>query len=296
MDLERTLAEKRARVEALLRGVLPDPAESPLSEPVAKAMRFAVEAGGKRLRPILVLAVADLFGKEEEKVRGLAVAVELVHTSSLILDDLPSMDDARVRRGRPALHRAFDEATAILAANGLLLLAFQSLAAGAVEARLRSQEIASLVVAAADTVGIGGMIGGEIADLRAMKPGADLKTVEFVHSRKTGRLFVLCLREAALACRAKQREVASLEAYARNLGLAFQVTDDLLDAEGTAETLGKDPKRDRGKTTFVDLCGAAEARRLARDLLGAAKAYLAPFRGRAEFFGAVADWVERRRA
>jgi geranylgeranyl diphosphate synthase, type II len=296
LDLDAYLAQRRARVEEAIRESLDAAPPSPLAEPVARAMRFAVEAGGKRLRPILVLAVADLLKKKEAKVRGLAAAVEFLHTSSLVLDDLPSMDDGTVRRGRPTLHRAFDEATAILAAIGLLSLGFREVARAADEAGLPGEEARDLVAEAADTVGLPGMVGGQHADLRAMKPGADLQTVEFVHSRKTGALFVFSLRSAARLLRARSSETAALEGYAKNLGLAFQVTDDLLDREGNRETLGKDTNADRGKTTFVDLCGVEEARRLAGELLESARAALAPFGERAEVFLAIADFVGRRKS
>ncbi|MCI0586795.1 MAG: polyprenyl synthetase family protein [Planctomycetes bacterium] len=296
MDLDAYLAQRRARVEEAIRECLEASPPAPLAEPVARAMRFAVEAGGKRLRPTLVLAVADLLKKKEAKVRGLATAVEFLHTSSLVLDDLPSMDDGTVRRGRPTLHRAFDEATAILAAIGLLSLGFREVARAAEEAGLPGEEARDIVAEAADTVGLPGMVGGQHADLRAMKPGADLRTVEFVHSRKTGALFVFSLRSAARLLRARSSETAALEGYAKNLGLAFQVTDDLLDREGNRETLGKDTNADRGKTTFVDLCGVEEARRLAGELLESARAALAPFGERAEVFLAIADFVGRRKS
>jgi geranylgeranyl diphosphate synthase type II len=174
------------------------------------------------------------------------------------------------------------------------MLAFEALARGAREARLPGPDLADLVEAAASTVGVGGMIGGQVADLRSLRPGADLATVEYVHSRKTGRLFVLCVRAGALLARARAREVAALETYARNLGLAFQVTDDVLDAVSTSEALGKDTARDRGKTTFVDLCGLEEARRLAGDLVATAKEALTPFGRRSRVLAAIADYLLSR--
>jgi geranylgeranyl diphosphate synthase type II len=296
LDLERYFAERRARVEESLRASLEETPPAPLAEPVARAMRWALDSGGKRLRPILVLAVADLLRKKEAKVVRLAVGVELLHASSLVLDDLPAMDDGRMRRGRPTLHLAFDEGTAILASVALLALGFRAIARAAEEAGLPAAEAQELVAETADTVGLPGMAGGQYADLHAMKPGADLRTVEFVHSRKTGALFVFSLRSAARLLRARALEIASLEGYARNLGLAFQVTDDLLDREGDAATLGKDTSRDRGKTTFVDLCGVEEGKRLAAELLEAARGALEPFGERAEALRAIADFVGRRRS
>ena len=281
-------ASRRALVERELDRRLPPAAAEP--RPLAEAMRWSVFGGGKRIRPLLALAAARALDLPEEPALPAACALELLHTYSLIHDDLPCMDDAELRRGRPACHKAFGEAVAVLAGDALATLAFEVAAAPGPAPATR----ATLVVELTRAAGIEGMIGGQIADLRSLRPGADLATVEFVHSRKTGRLFVLCVRAAASLARARAAEVAALEAYARNLGLAFQVTDDLLDATSTAEALGKDTARDRGKTTFVDLCGVGEARRLASDLVGTAKEALAPFGKRSRVLSAIADYVLAR--
>lgn len=291
LELARFLTSEKARVDALLQSALPQVADYPRAANVAVAMEQATMAGGKRLRAILILAVARLLKTPEKRVEPLAVAVELLHTSSLILDDLPAMDDAALRRGQPTLHLVHDEATAILAANALLMLAFEVLATAELKARDKDR----LIAETARCVGLPGMIGGQAADLRLMKAGADFPTVEYIHAQKTGKLFLLALGGAARLCGGNDAEIASLEGYARNLGLAFQIKDDLLDRTGTVEEVGKDLRADREKTTFVDLGGAAEAQRVVDELVATAERSLALFDQRADPLRAVAEFVRVRR-
>jgi geranylgeranyl diphosphate synthase type II len=290
-QLAQFLAAEKARVDELLRAALPEPERYPRAQEVARAMAHATMAGGKRLRAILVFAVAELLGASERRVRELAIAVELIHTCSLVLDDLPAMDDADLRRGQPTVHKVFGEATAILAANALLMLAFQVLA----RAELRPRDKDRLIEDAARCVGLPGMIGGQSADLRLMQAGADLGTVEYIHAHKTGVLFLYALGGAARACGAHEAQVAALEGYARNLGLAFQITDDLLDRTGAEEEVGKTLHADRDKTTFVDLGGVDEARRVVEELVATAQGALALFDQRADPLRAVAEFVRVRR-
>ncbi|MBK9383215.1 MAG: polyprenyl synthetase family protein [Planctomycetes bacterium] len=289
--LAQYLATEKARVDELLRASLPRVEDYPRAADVARAMQHAVMAGGKRLRAILIFAVAELLGAGEKRVKELALAVEHIHTSSLVFDDLPAMDDADLRRGQPTVHKVFGEATAILCANALLMLAFELLA----RAELRPRDKDLLIEQAARCVGLPGMIGGQAADLHLMKAGADLATVEYIHAHKTGVLFLYALGGAARACGANDAQVAALESYARNLGLAFQITDDLLDRTGAVEEVGKSLHKDRDKTTFVDLGGVEEARRVVEELVSTAQASLALFDQRADALRAVADFVRVRR-
>lgn len=293
IELRKYLDAQREEVEELLLRHLPA-AAGPSSE-LSQALLDAVTGGGKRVRPILVLAVADLLSKPRDRVEALAAAVEFIHCASLVLDDLPSMDNATLRRGLPALHVVHGEALAILAAVALLMGSTEVLANGLRGSRLGRDRRMEVLAMAGSTVGFDGMAFGQWADLSKMTPGADLRTVEYIHRRKTGKLFELCLHGSAILCGANDVEVAALDAYGRNLGLAFQVKDDLLDFEGTKEELGKDTHQDRDKTTFVDLSGIESARTLLIELIETAVSSLAIFGERADPLRLLADYVRDRR-
>jgi geranylgeranyl diphosphate synthase, type II len=287
--LEAALDEKRAAVEAALPGLLRRGAPE-----VDAAVAYSLLAGAKRVRPVLTLMVADLFHVESRVVLPAAGAVEMAHTASLILDDLPCMDDALLRRGRESCHRVHGEANAVLAAFALLNRAFELLAegwSGGPEAGVRaalSRELAS-------AVGTEGMIAGQARDLSATDQDIDFATLEFIHSRKTGALFVACAAMGALAAAAPPAETAAVKAYAKNLGLAFQIVDDLIDASGRAAEAGKDVRQDLKKTTFVSFSGVEGAAQLARELAQASQEALRPFGARARALGELARYVVTRR-
>jgi geranylgeranyl diphosphate synthase type II len=288
-DLEAALEEKRLRVEDALRGLAP----AGRAPAVEAAVQSSLFAPAKRLRPILALMVADVLRGNAASVLPAACALELVHTASLILDDLPSMDDARSRRGRPACHVVHGEATAILAAFALLNRAFEVLAEGwkgAPPAETR----AALAGDLARAVGPAGMIAGQSADLQATGRALDFATLEFIHSHKTGALFMASASVGAAAARASDDERAALVAYAKNLGLAFQIVDDLIDATGTAAGAGKDVGKDVKKTTFVSFAGVEGAWQLARELTSASEAALRGFGPRAQPLRDLARYVVTR--
>ncbi len=293
--LDRFVAEKGPLVERALSECLPPVTERPA--PLHRAMREAVLAGGKRVRPLLVVAAAEVLRKPAERVLPWAAAIEYVHTCSLVLDDLPCMDDAERRRGRPTLHRATSESTAILAANALLMRAFELAAESARIASLGRAESAEIVSSLAAAIGSRGMVGGQFVDLEPFGSRGDdgLDRLEYVHSRKTGSLFTTALAGSALLSRANTAEKEALVAYAKNVGLAYQIVDDLLDAEGDPEETGKDARKDKGKVTFVTLSSPAEARSIARDLVETAKSALVLFRARGAVLAAFADFVRDRR-
>jgi geranylgeranyl diphosphate synthase type II len=254
-------------------------------------MRYTLLLPGKRLRGILVLAACDLLKGREEDAVPLAVAVEMVHASSLILDDLPSMDDATLRRGRSTLHKAMGESTAILAAVALLNAGFASvLQAPALKDRARVAAARKL----GEAIGAEGLIGGQIADLASTGAKLDLEALEYVHSHKTGALFIASVELGAIAASGRPRDVEALRRYAKNVGLAFQITDDLLDYSGNPETTGKDAGLDRNRTTFVNLCGIDGARRLTDELIAAGVEALTPFGRRAEVLSGLAEMVRER--
>lgn len=288
-ELARYLERGKLRIEqALDRAV---PAEDERPRPLHRAMRYTLLSGGKRLRGVLVLAAADLFARAEAPAVAVGCAVEMVHASSLILDDLPCMDDATLRRGKPTLHRAVGEADAILAAVNLLNGAFELLQrVPDIRDGVRRELSARLAAA----IGSYGLIGGQAVDLASEGEALDLEALEYIHSHKTGALFTAAAQMGARLVGARESEIDALHGYAKNLGLAFQVTDDLLDATGDAATMGKESGQDGGRTTFVDLCGVDGARRLVDELIDASIAALAPFGRRAERLAALAELVRGR--
>ena len=274
------------RIESTLERIVP-----PREEPVQRAMAYTLQAPSKRVRPVLTLLAAEIVGGEAARALPAAAAVELVHTASLILDDLPAMDDAPLRRGRPSNHKEFGEAIAILAAFGLLNAAFATLAAE-YEPSVASR-LTKLVSAA---VGVDGLIGGQALDLMATEQDIGFEMLERIHRGKTGTLFSAAAVSGALVAGGTPEDVARLDAFARNLGLAFQIVDDLLDVQGDPGETGKAIRQDAKKTTFVSFSGVAGARQLAVELSGTAAATLDPFGRRAERLRELSSFVARRSA
>lgn len=263
MDFSAELRRQLARVE---RGLdLHVPAANSRPARLHQAMRYSLEAGGKRLRPILVLAAADIFGATDEQALPAAVALECVHTYSLIHDDLPCMDNDDLRRGRPTAHRAFDEATALLAGDALLTHAFALLATGyAAQPPLA----AALVRELAETAGSRRLIGGQMEDLLAeKKTDANADELEFIHLNKTAAMIEAGLVMGGRVGNASEAGLETLRAVGRHLGLAFQIIDDILDATADSTTLGKTAGKDAraGKTTYLKLHGLENSRRMARE-------------------------------
>jgi geranylgeranyl diphosphate synthase type II len=287
--LEQTLEDRRLRVEAALRSLV-QPGRAPAVEAAIETSLFAP---AKRLRPVLAMLVTEILRGDPAAVVPAACAIEMVHTASLILDDLPAMDDAKTRRGRPTCHVAHGEATAILAAFALQNRAFEILAEGwdgGPDPAARGRVAREL----ARAIGLDGMIAGQSVDLLMTDRAIDFPTLEFIHSRKTGALFTASAALGALSARAHPAELAAVVAYAKNLGLAFQIVDDLLDATGDA-ALGKDVGQDVKKTTFVSFSGVEGSRALASELIAASLEALEPFGARAQPLAELARYVVTRR-
>jgi len=286
--LEQVGAEIDRAFEALL-AVPPDPRAR-----LYEAMRYAAIGGGKRIRPLLVVAGCSLFHVARDRAIRVALAVECVHVYSLIHDDLPSMDDDDLRRGKPTLHRAFDESTAILAGDSLHALAFQLLAEEETheDPFVRSE----LVLELARAAGPAGMAGGQLMDLGADGSGLDLAAVTRLQQLKTGALIGWCLEAAAIMGRIPPEGRLGLRGYARDVGLAFQIADDLLDHEGVEERAGKRLGKDEeaGKQTFVSLLGAERARRQAELLVAQAAEHLHAFGAEADLLRAIARFAVER--
>ncbi|MBD3368063.1 MAG: hypothetical protein GF405_07815 [Candidatus Eisenbacteria bacterium] len=297
MDIACRLETEREAVEALLDRWLPPEGEYP--ERIHEAIRYSALGGGKRLRPIIMLAAVRAVGGDPDLVVPSACAVEYVHCCSLVLDDLPSMDDAAMRRGKPTTHRVFGSATAILAADALLMHSFKLLAENGVSVDADGPTLASAVRELATAVGSYGMVGGQHVDLEtAAHASIAPETLEYIQSRKTGALFVASARIGPLLLGAPPEMLADLETYARSLGLAYQIVDDILDAEGDVETLGKDVGRDADtrKKTFVTVHGVDEARRAARELAGAAERAIDGWSGTADPLREIAVYCVERTA
>jgi len=239
-------------------------------------MEAALHSRGKRIRGTLTLAVADAGGVSAETILPAAAAFEMIHTSALILDDLPSMDDAELRRGEPALHRRYTEDLAILTAVALLNQAYGLLARAHEAASPRRWPLQLFLQRVVTAVGWDGTIGGQAVDLHSQAASLDFETLEFIHSRKTGALFVAAAAAGAMLANTNDVMLRSIEAYAKNLGLAFQITDDILDVTATAEQLGKDVGKDEGHLTFVKLAGLEGARQLANELIDTSVAAIGP--------------------
>ncbi|MCD6451075.1 MAG: polyprenyl synthetase family protein [Acidobacteria bacterium] len=262
MNLASYLASKKEKIDRTLDTILPKPDEYP--EIIHRAMRYSVFAGGKRLRPILALASAEAVGGKEEEILPIACSLELIHTYSLIHDDLPAMDNDDFRRGKPTSHRVFGEAIAILAGDALLTLAFEQLAAVPEDLVPPKRKI-KVIKEIASASGSRGMVGGQVVDIESEGKKVNLPTVTYIHQAKTGRLITASVRIGGIVAGATPSQLDALSVYGENVGLAFQIIDDILDITGSKEKLGKEVAKDaiRGKATYPGVVGIAEAKKRA---------------------------------
>ena len=292
VDVTQYVAERTARVDAILDRLLPSESTAPTR--LHQAMRYSVFGAGKRLRPVLCLAATEAIGGDTEPALIPAAAVEILHTYTLIHDDLPAMDDDTLRRGRATCHIAFDEATAILAGDALLTLSFEWLT----QTRCAPPHSAiDLVRELATASGSTGVIGGQMADIEGETTPLTIEQLVYIHTHKTGDLIRAAVRLGAMTAGATDVQLAALTAYAEHIGLAFQIADDVLNATGTAEQLGKAAGTDAalGKMTYVAAYGVEGAREKAAALITRAKAALAKLPGNTEPLAALADYVVTRR-
>ncbi len=268
-----------------------------LQKSVYDAMAYSILAGGKRIRPVLCLAVCDMLGGNLCDALRFAVGIECIHTYSLIHDDLPCMDNDDLRRGRPTCHKQFDEATALLAGDGLLTYAFEYMTDFSAFKNIDAEAVLKIVNKIAKGAGCDGMIGGQIVDL-ASEGNADLdeKILTYMHNRKTGALIKISVFAAAVCGSASDKQTEALLSYADNLGLAFQIQDDILDCIGEQSVLGKPIGSDaeNEKTTYVTLLGLEEAKKRARELTDNALEALKIFGDKAEFLIFLANFLMDR--
>jgi len=273
--LAAALDKAAKATEATLERVLPPP--HGLHSRIHEAMRYATFAGGKRLRPFLVIECAGLFGVDAARASRTAAAIEVLHTYSLVHDDLPCMDDDDLRRGRPTTHKAFDEATAVLAGDGLNTIAFEILAHP--ETHPSAEVRCRLVARLAEAAGCNGMIGGQMTDMVAATRRFDAEEIKLLQRLKTGQLFEFSCEAGAILAAAGPEHQERLRGFARDMGLVFQITDDLLDVTSTAEKTGKavGKDKDHGKATLVSISGIDGARAEAAKIADRAVQALAPY-------------------
>jgi geranylgeranyl diphosphate synthase type II len=293
MNLRDYLARQQQLVDAELDRLAPPETTAP--QTIHRAMRYSLFAGGKRIRPILCLEAARAVSDDIEGVAACACSLELIHTYSLIHDDLPALDNDDYRRGKLTNHKVFGDAMAILAGDSLLTLAFQVLAQLPVHGERRARLIAELATASGT---VGGMIAGQVADLEGEGKPPDAQLLETIHRAKTGALLRASLRLGAIYANAADAQYAALSCYGEHVGLAFQIVDDILDVEQSSEALGKTAGKDaqQHKITFPAVYGLAESRRIAEEECARAHAVLEPFGGRAVRLHELADLIVRRKS
>lgn len=291
-DLKQYLEDRRLMVEEALEVALPQQ-DGPETR-VVEAMRYSLFAGGKRLRPILCLAASEAVGGDLKAAMPAGCALEMIHTYSLIHDDLPAMDDDDLRRGKPTNHKVFGEAIAILAGDGLLTEAFVLLSD---YNSLLPERAVQVIGVIAEAASYRGMVGGQVVDILSQNKRAELETVQQMHSRKTAALIAAATESGALSGKGSEAQVAALGRYGRAIGLAFQIADDILDIEGDTELLGKTTGADvaRGKVTYPAAVGLERSRQAANEMVNDALAALEGFDDRANPLRSLANYIITRK-
>jgi geranylgeranyl diphosphate synthase type II len=293
-DLSAYIKNKNKQINVALEKILRD---SQPSEPIVEAMKYSLMAGGKRIRPVLCLAAAEAVGGKPQAVLPAACALEIVHTYSLIHDDLPAMDNDDLRRGKPTCHVAFDEATAILAGDALLTLAFQVLSSVQFTGENQASSWLKIIHIISTAAGYQGMIRGQMLDMTSEGQHLTVDELKSMHALKTGALIEASLLCGALLADARKRQMEILKTYARNIGLAFQVTDDILNVEGNPKEMGKAVGTDelREKSTYPAILGLETSRQFAKNLVEKALQALEVFDKKAEPLRGLATYILDRK-
>ena len=295
MDLKKYLQEKEDIVNKALDTLLPKEDEFP--QRLHKAMRYSVFAGGKRIRPILAIAAAEVFGKTAANVINIACAIELIHTYSLIHDDLPAIDNDDLRRGLPTNHKVFGEAIALLAGDALLTKAFQIMSQPSAVSGQQSALILKSIHEIAKAAGSTGMVGGQVVDIESEGKEVAFPVLEYIHIHKTGELILASVKAGAILAGAENKELETITRYGEAIGLAFQIADDIIDVEGNKEDVGKNIGGDakKGKVTYPSILGVDESRKRARELVDMAITALKDFDRKAEPLREIARYIVERR-
>jgi len=295
MDLKAYLNEKRRIVDEALKEFFPQ-SEGPAAD-VIKAMHYSLFAGGKRLRPILCMAGAGAVGGEEQDILPVACALELIHTYSLIHDDLPVMDNDEIRRGKPTNHRIFGEAIALLAGDALLTEAFQLMTRMNLSERVNPRSLLNVIGLIARAAGYQGMVGGQVVDIQSEGKEADPFLVQFIHSHKTGALIAVSVSSGAILGGGEEPRVKAVTSYGQKIGSAFQIADDILDIEGDSQELGKGVGGDarQKKITYPSVFGLRRSKEIQRDMVEQAIESLKPFDHRADPLRHIAQYIVERK-
>lgn len=297
MDLKHYLQERIHLIDNALERYLP--ADSVHPQSIHQAMRYSVFAGGKRVRPVLMLAACDAVGGSPDTALPAACAMELIHTYSLIHDDLPAMDNDDFRRGRPTNHKVYGEAVAILAGDGLLTEAFKLVSDPRFASGLSADTKLAVIHEIASCAGTFGMVGGQVVDMESEgKPEIDLPTVQYIHAHKTGALIKASVVCGALVGGAEENQLQAVRRYGEAAGLAFQIADDILDIEGTTEEIGKDAGSDqaRGKATYPAILGLSAAKQEAAYMMEQALLAIEPLGRAADPLRAIARYIVERKS
>lgn len=295
MDLKTYLEEKRAIVNEALKEIFP-PATAPSGD-IVKAMNYSLFAGGKRLRPILCMAGAEAVGGNGRSVLPVACALELIHTYSLIHDDLPVMDDDDMRRGKPTSHKVFGEALAVLAGDGLLTEAFRTMTLTDTLGRVDPRALLRVVALISEAVGYQGMVGGQVVDIQSEGKDVNYPLVEFIHAHKTGALITASVSSGAILGGGEETQISALTEYGRKIGLAFQISDDILDIEGDSLEMGKSLGGDveKEKITYPSVIGLDRSKAIEREMVDQALEALKGFDHRAEPLRRIAAYIIERK-
>ncbi|GAA0229212.1 polyprenyl synthetase family protein [Metaclostridioides mangenotii] len=293
MEFNSSLKERASHIENILKENMPK--EEGYQKTVIEAMNYSLSAGGKRLRPILTLEACKIVGGIEEDAIPFAVAIEMIHTYSLIHDDLPALDNDDMRRGRPTNHKVYGEAMGILAGDALLNYAFEIMLKGSL-GKNNPEKYLSAVYEVARHAGIYGMIGGQVVDVESEDKQIGKEKLDYIHNNKTAAMIIGCMRAGAIVGGADQVELESVTNYAKNIGLSFQIVDDILDIVGDEEKLGKKVNSDieNNKSTYPSLLGLEKSRDIATELISDAKNSIETTFESVDFLKGLADYIISR--
>jgi len=292
--IEAYLEERKILVEEALEKFMPNP--SGLAGVVIRAMNYTLFAGGKRIRPVLCIAGAEAVGGSADDVLPVACAIELIHSYSLIHDDLPVMDDDDFRRGKPTNHKVFGEAVALLAGDGLLTLAFNLMARYGLEERVEKGALLRVIDLIASAAGYNGMVGGQVADITYEGKDADPTVVDYIHTHKTGSLIAASVTAGTILAGGGEKEVQSITRYGQRIGLVFQIADDILNIEGNRNAMGKKigSDKERGKVTYPSVFGITESKNIQNELINHALKALNGFDKRVDPLRGLARYIINR--
>ena len=293
MDFKLEIKNRALEFESILKKYMPK--EEGYQKTVLEAMNYSLSAGGKRLRPLITLEACKIVGGNEEDAIPFAIAIEMIHTYSLIHDDLPALDNDDLRRGRPTNHKVYGEAMAILAGDALLNYAFEIMLSNSINKKDANKYLKAINEIAKSS-GTYGMIGGQVVDIESEGKTIDKDKLDFIHMNKTAAIIIGCMRAGAIIGGANEKELENITNYARNIGLGFQIVDDILDIIGDESKLGKNIGSDleKNKSTYPSLFGLDESKKLAKELIEEAKTSISIFNEKDEFLKGLAEYIVDR--